>query len=51
MITEKDHKAIYTIVESFGGEQKLTLRSKILSLLRRHDAEITKRIQNVVDQI
>jgi hypothetical protein len=51
MITEKEHKFIYSIVDKFGGEEKLTLRNKILSLLNRHDAELKKRVQRVIDEI
>ena len=51
MITEKEHKQIYSIIEKFGGDDKLSLRNNLLSLLNRHDAEIKKRLQRTIDEV
>lgn len=51
MITDKENKLIYDIVESFGGDQKPTLMNKIKALLARHDSEVKKRVQKVIDEV
>lgn len=51
MITEQEHKRIYSIVDEFGGDQKETLRSKLINLLQRHDRALIIQINKAIENL
>lgn len=44
MLTNQEHKKIYNLVDRFGGEEKIILRSTIISLINDHRKRVLKEL-------
>ena len=51
MITNIEHKEILNIVEKHGGDDKVALRNKIITLLRNHDRVIKGKFIKAVERL
>lgn len=51
MITDREHREIFTIVDKFGGENKQELRSNIISLLINHDKVLKNKALKLIENI
>jgi len=51
MLTDKDHKSIYQIVEEYGGDNKVELRRKLITLVENHHTHLKRKAINFFNEL